>query len=370
MADRLIAEGKIDLVALGRQAFCDVNFPRKVIEGRSWDINRCARCMSCMGGGSPPSRKGENAAQPPEMSPEAMLDMLIDGTGPVRVAQCPVSPERDFVWPEEGFPEVGTSKKVLVAGGGVGGIQAAISASERGHSVTLAEKTVHLGGIMRYTETDDFKYDLRNHLHLMLRRLGDSGTKLLLNTEANEELIRDEAPDVIIAAVGSVPKRSDLPGAERAIDVLDMYGGAYVGSSTIICGAGESGCEAAVYLAAKGVNVTLISRSPTIMRNSGGGFRSIMEEQLGKYGVTLMTDTAVTEFTEDGVSIVGQDGKTVGLQADSVILALGMSANTEALDELKKAAGDIPVIAVGDCVEARKMCSAVGEAMQAAYSIV
>lgn len=369
-ADRLIGAGLIDMISLGRQAVCDVEFANKCAAGRSDDIDRCARCMGCMGGQDAPSRS-EAHPMGERMKQRANKDGLAMAGPPKYV--CPVHSMQNVRKDLSAYPAHPKAKRVLVVGGGPGGLQAAITAAERGHQVTLCEKAPALGGLMRYTDIDPFKADLQYKKDQLIRQAKEAGVQLLLNTHGDAALIQRVQPEAIIAAVGATSVSPTVPGHERTVDILDVYGlngtPAELGHRVVVIGGGETGCEAAIYLGAQGKQVVLLSRSEKLVKRLGGGARSVLTEQLQKYGVDCRCSATVSAVDEDGVFYTDANGSERFVIADSVVAAIGTTANKAALHDLEEAAGDIPVLAIGDCVKARKMGNALGEGIEAAYEI-
>ncbi len=367
-ADRLIGEGKVDFISIARQLMADVNFANKCMAGHPEDINRCIRCFYCV---SSKDKEGDeiNVAPLPMGQP---LKPDEDGKLPPMPRMeryCTVNPEFGLAVPEGGWPEVTASKNVLVIGGGCAGMMAAITAADRGHRVTLVEKTDRLGGLLNLTDNDSFKVDLKNYKDLLIRRVGQRDIRVLLNTEADAALIAAEAPDFIIAAVGASAAKPDIPGIESAIPALDTYYGAEVGKNVLVIGGGLTGCETALNIAEKGKKVTILKRSSPIAHDANEGAREILCDQFAKYEIKYLTDLKFKGIAPSGVTVENNEGIEYFYPADSVVYALGMNPNTEAVEVLHAAAGDIPFKAVGDCVSAADVAKAIRAAYVAAMEI-
>lgn len=347
-AERAIAEGKTDLVALGRQIFADPEFPNKAKNGRAEDISRCLRCGVCNGNGSP------SVAPFP----------LIANDRP----HCTVNPMFFRSGPR---PRAEHSRKVLVVGGGAAGMQAAITAAEQGHTVVLAERNGWLGGILRFTDHEHSKADLRNFKNLLARRAAERGVDIRLNTPCSEALIRETVPDVIIAAVGSTPVMPPIPGAaEHAVPVLDVFEGAPVGQRVVMLGGGLGGCDTALHLAAEGKEVTIIEMQPEVPNGGTNGYKQFTRQAFRERGVTVRTYLKCVAVHPDGVDAEDTaDGTLYHFPADTVVMSLGMRPNRDIVRSIEAMAGGIPVIPVGDAVAARTVMEAVWTGCSAALEI-
>jgi 2,4-dienoyl-CoA reductase-like NADH-dependent reductase (Old Yellow Enzyme family)/NADPH-dependent 2,4-dienoyl-CoA reductase/sulfur reductase-like enzyme len=363
-ADRFIGEGKLDFVSMARQMTADINFPNKCMAGHPEDINRCLRCSYCMM--HTKDKEGEAidmAPAPMGPAPSAAKDGKQLPAPPPMEQICSVNPEYGVTIPEGGWPKVTRAKKVLVIGGGCAGMTAAITAADRGHNVTLVEKTDKLGGILKFTDNDTFKYDLKNYKDLLIRRVGQRKIRVLLNTEADAALVAREAPDFIIAAVGASASKPDMPGIEHTIPALDTYYGAKLGKNVVIVGGGLTGCETAISIAAEGKKVTILKRSAPIAHDAPEGTRQVICEEFAKYGIKYFTDLKFKGIAPNGVTAVNKEGIEYFYPADSIVCAMGMNPNTKTVAALRSAAGNTPFQAVGDCTKAAD----VAKAQRAAY---
>jgi NADPH-dependent 2,4-dienoyl-CoA reductase/sulfur reductase-like enzyme len=267
------------------------------------------------------------------------------------------------------MPAPKASRNVLVVGGGVAGMQAAITAVERGHKVTLAEKSGRLGGILNFTDVDVNKTDLRNFKDLLVREVSRLKVDVRLNTEITPDDIKEMKTDAIILALGSSQLTPSIPGIESAIHAIDVYdSSSQVGKRVVMVGGGLVGCETGLHLAKTGHDVTVIEMLERLADESYAMYHEALMLEMKKYKVTGKTGARCIEITPTGVRVEGEGGKQEFIAADTVAYALGMQANGTA--ELRAAAGDIPVYEVGDCVRAAKVIDATEEGYMAAMKIV
>jgi hypothetical protein len=186
--EEILEKGMVDFVVLGRQMLADPEFVNKCREGRADEIRRCLRCFKCFTG-SPE----EGYDDLPYTSEELAL----------YVGHCTINPLAHLPFDPDTLPAPEKAKKVLIVGCGPAGMQAAITACDRGHAVTIVEKSDKLGGLLWFTDVDVDKPDLRNFKNLLIRQVQKRNIKLMLNTEATPEFIRSFGADMVILATGS-----------------------------------------------------------------------------------------------------------------------------------------------------------------------
>ena len=175
-ADQVIRDGKADFIELGRQGFADPEFPNKAFSGREDYIRKCVRCFSCYPGFC------EHKTDVPLWEKGLSKEEVDRIYSPASMGRCAINPDSGFGWYEDRHPYPEGSRKVLVVGGGVGGLQAAVTASKRGHRVTLLEKTGELGGTINFTDQDEDKADLRNFKNLLIREARESFPDIRMGT--------------------------------------------------------------------------------------------------------------------------------------------------------------------------------------------
>ena len=340
MLEEIIASGKADVVELARGILCDPDLPNKAREGRSEEIVPCIRCLTCF---SSLIRHGQIA--------------------------CALNTEIENAYERKYLPPPATPKRVLIAGGGVAGMEAAITCADRGHDVTLCEKTGRLGGVLRCEDDVPFKKHLREYLDLQARSIGKRNIKVRLNTEVTKEFAENLAPDVIIAAVGARQLVPDIPGigGSNVTGAQDVYADpAIAGAKVVILGGGLVGTELAIYLGDLGRDVTVVEMLPNYSAGDNMLHGMAIGIELERTGVKLAAGTKVVEISAGGVT--GESGgERKFFEADTVVNALGMLPNRGAADDLRFCA---PVFhQTGDCLSVKNIREATSAAHQIALDI-
>lgn len=350
--EEAIASGKVDFVVLGRQMLADPDFTKKCMEGDESQIRRCLRCYKCFPG-----------------SPEEGYDDLPFTSEQLAlfVGHCTINPKAHLPFDIQSLPAAKRSEKVLVIGGGIAGIQAAITAADRGHKVTLVEKSDKLGGLLYFTDVDIDKPDLRNFKDMMIREVKRSNVEILMNTEATPEFIHKFAPDSVILATGSMPTCPPIKGIEHAHQAMDVYNGACKpGKKVVMIGGGLVGCETGLYLQKTGHEVTVVEMLDRVANESFGMYREALVWEMEKNNMHSMSKTKCLEITENSVKVENADGVQV-LEADTVLYALGMKSID--YTALKEAVGDAKLQIVGDAIKPGKVDQCTRTAYIAALKI-
>jgi len=332
-ADAAIAQGKIDMIVIGRQLLADPEFANKARDGRYDDIRPCICCNGCFD----------------------TVDTPI---------VCSVNPrlgkEQEYIIEKTNKP-----KKITVVGGGPGGTEAALVASKRGHRVTLVEKGPSLGGMLKVASATPFKSDIGRLVNFYRAQIEKSDIKVKLGKEANIDSISQNKPDIVIAATGATPIIPNIDGILRrnvvkAVDVI--LGRKQVGSKVIILGGGMVGCEVAEYLAQENKKVTIVELLDRVATDLSRGLRFDLVMRLRRAGVQIETDVKVSRITEHGVwgarTGFHRESNEVFFEGDTVVMALGMKAEGRLAQELE---GKVPVYNIGDSAEPRHIKEAVLE---------
>jgi 2,4-dienoyl-CoA reductase-like NADH-dependent reductase (Old Yellow Enzyme family)/NADPH-dependent 2,4-dienoyl-CoA reductase/sulfur reductase-like enzyme len=336
MADRIIDEGKADIVAMGRAQVADPELVNKTYRGEADDIRPCLRCNVC----------GEKPKD----------------SFPVRCAVNPVT-GREMEYRYLSPPE--KKKKIVIIGGGPAGMEAAITASSRGHEVILFEEKKELGGALRIAASPSFKVDMKRFLEWMIRKTRNSNVDLKLSIKATTDSIREFKPDVLIMAIGGEPIVPDITGIKNPNVVWagDVDTGKVVtGDAIVVAGAGLTGCETALLLSQQGKKVTIIDMIPEveIAKDASLVSRITLMEQLQENGVQFRNEVTLDEITDKGIIVRDKNGNRNEIETDTVVLSLGVKPLRETAEKFRGLAREFHVI--GDCSRPRNLMSAVHDA--------
>lgn len=340
-ADRILKEGKADFVAMGRALLADPHIVKKTKEGRVEDIRRCIYCNNCR-----VSRLGREKIR------------VHGEEGP----SCTVNPE---LLREKEFElkPTDTVKKVMVIGGGLAGMEAARVMAERGHRVTLYERSDRLGGQWNIVCLVEFKGEFASVTQYLARGLDKSGAKVILNTNVTPALVREVKPDVVVVATGATPKTLDVPGVNhknvvKAEDVIQ--GKVEVGQRVVVVGGRLVGMEIAESLAKQAKKVSLVTKNG-LGENGVPLERNIfvtLRDRLYELGVPVLPYSPVFEIMEKGGYIIDRK-ELMFLEADTIIVAVGMEPENHLVEELKAFVSQ--VYAIGDCVHPRNAKEAIND---------
>jgi 2,4-dienoyl-CoA reductase (NADPH2) len=355
IGERILREGKVDFIAMTRRLLADPDYPKKIAEGRLDEIQPCTGCDNCLG------------------SRRCRINGLL-GTPYNTIEKAP------------------KKKKVLVIGGGPGGMSAARVSAMRGHDVILYEKLTALGGLMPLAAIvkGSRPEDLSLITGYFKRQLDKLGVKVELGKEADLSVADRIKPDVVFLATGGTSTVPKIPGIDKSIVVsgavlhqrlklaLRFFGSETLrkltkfympmGKSVIVIGGAIQGCELAEFLAKRGRKVTVVETKPMIGEGMVDALLSNLLKWFQKKGVTLISGVKeYVEITDKGLTIITGDGKRQTIEADSVVTALPLTPNNELLDSLKAKVPE--VYAIGDCSDPLLIADAIGTGVRAAREI-
>lgn len=369
IAEKVLLSGAADMVCWGRPLIADPELPVKARFGRLDEIVPCIACnQGCF---------DSLAAQLPVC--------------------CTLNP-RVGRETETEIRRASKSKRVFVAGGGPAGMQCALTARQRGHDVTLFEKSERLGGQINLTKSVPGKEDFGDATISLKHRLKAAGVKVALSTDLTTKKIKRDKPDILVVASGARPARIDVPGIDRpsvryAWDILDGSV-SDIGKRVVIVGGGAIGCETALFIANLGVldgrsfaflvcheaddfhrlrgelhkshrKITVLELAERIAGNVGVSTRWGLLKNLRVRGVGLRSGVRITGIEKDAVTIETGNG-TESVPADTIIIAAG----AKSVDDLSRDVKPVgtQVVTIGDAKEPRKIGDAVREGFDAALS--
>ena len=331
--EKALAEGRADIVAMARGTIADAALVSKSRKGKEDEIIPCIKCFHCLD-----YRRAATfgCSVNPTVGREARLPVLI--------------------------PPKEETKKVVIIGGGPAGMEAAVTAKQRGHEVILLEKNGVLGGKLNFSRQVPFKRDLCKFMDYLIHMVEKTGVEVRLNTEATVELVESLEPDVVIAAVGAKALVPPIPGVDGAnvITAEEAYrkvkAGEDIGKKIAVLGGGDVGCETAVYLAQEaGKEVSLVEMTDTLAAASCAIPRTAITKEIEKC-VDAHTGARCTGITKDGITYVDAQGEH-SIQADTVVLSAGMVPQKAQAEAFRMIAGEF--FPIGDCVKANNVRTAV-----------
>lgn len=338
--EQILQEGKADVIYMARELLADPFLPNKVASHQEDKIVKCLRCYTCM------------AERPTTGTRRCAVNPLIGR----EIEGMEVTPAYQ-------------KKKVLIAGAGVAGLEAAITAAKRGHQVILCDKSDKVGGILKSEQAIPFKHEMYE-LGLSLERQAQAlGVELRLNTLVTPAYVESVAPDALILALGSTPIVPPLPGidGENVVVVNNYYlEKEKVGDSVVVLGGGLAGCECAVHLGMEGKQVHLVEMRDVLAPDCNIRHRPILMQQIDKY-VTAHTGFAGLRVTEEGLVCKDKEGKEVLVPGKTIVCAVGQRANRKDAELLHRSA---PMVReIGDCIRPANITKAVYEGFHAALDI-
>ena len=375
MADRIIAEGRADLIGMARALVADPELPNKAREGRFEDINYCIACCRC-------------------------LDTAIGGECPSCAVNARVG--REAVYKIEPASD---SKEVLVIGGGPAGMEAARVAALRGHRVTLCDRGRRLGGSLLLASI--MNPELLKFLKYQTRQVLKLPVEIRLNGEVDASFLERMKPDEVIVATGGQSPAFEIPGIHRdnvllGHDMLEatirpprkggtrqrllwrlgslalryLYQPALIRwglrfgfpfrKRVVIIGGGFAGCELADILVERGKKVTILEQSHRIGYDIGITTRWVVRMRLWNFGVRMERDVRVVEITERGARAIVADSETF-FEADTVALTMPLVADDKLARELEEAGWHVH--SIGDCAEPGRIMEAMAAGFRAGFEI-
>jgi len=320
-AERVVKEGKADLIGLCRPLLADPEWPNKVRDGREEEIRYCAMCNNC-------------------------VDCLTVRRAPVR---CVLNASLGAEAPVE-ITKAADPKRVVVIGGGPAGMEAARVAALRGHGVTLFERANALGGQLRIASAAPHKVELARAADFLVSQMDKLRIDVRLNTEAEVEDITEIKPDEVIVATGSRPSRPPISGIDRphVVDAWDVLAGlAPAGPRVVVIGGGAVGIETAEVLAVAGKKVTVVEMLEQVGSDISRTILPGVLVTLQEHGVVILSQHKLKKIRDNEVVLEEPSGDEIVVAAETVVLAVGTTPENSIVGPLRDAG--ISTTLVGDC---------------------
>ena len=304
---KAIAEGRIDAMGVARQFLADAEWITKLIDDRLEDIRPCICCHNaCF---NMAHYKGVANAQ-----------SIHDAS---HIARCALDP-RVMQSDKYALKPASKKKDIVVIGGGIGGMEAALVCAKRGHTVTLYEKSGELGGVFIAAAAPSYKEKDRALIAWYRREMAKYPITVKLNSEVTD--IRDIDADEIIVATGAVARKLPVKGAEHGIEAVEyLLGEKTVGDNVVIVGGGLTGCEIAYELYLQGKKPTIVEMQHDLIVSDKICLAntSYLRDFFAANKVPVHLETRLSEIREDGVTVTDKAGKSFDIPADNVILSVG-----------------------------------------------
>jgi 2,4-dienoyl-CoA reductase-like NADH-dependent reductase (Old Yellow Enzyme family)/thioredoxin reductase len=332
LAQRILGEGKADLIALGRPLLADPYVPLKWMQGDEKDIRKCIYCNYCID----TYWAGRNA--------------------------CVVNPsmgrEKEFE-----LKPAKRTKTIWVIGAGLAGMEVAWRASVRGHSVKLFDKQSDPGGLWTLASKPPGKEHFQSIIDHLLNRIGQTGVKTFWGKTIEKEKILKENPDVVVMATGAEPSKANIDGFKESEYILawDILKGNIPaqGENYLVIGGGAVGLEVAHLLATKGKKVTVVEMQEQFGIDMGDTIRWSLIRILRNHDVKLIPSLEVKYSDQDYLYVIEKGTEMKWKKFDMHVLAMGLEPRDELLNSLSDFKGELYII--GDAKQPRKGADAIRE---------
>jgi 2,4-dienoyl-CoA reductase (NADPH2) len=343
LMEEIICEGKADIIHVARALIADPDLPKKAKAGEVDDIRRCACCSTCM------TRDNND----------------------LRLV-CAINPTVGLENTECSMEKTNTPKKVIIVGGGPGGMEAARTAALRGHKVTLIDKENQLGGQLNLVAQglgkEIYKTNISNWLE---RQCKKAGVEVVLNKEVTPENILEMKPDTVIIATGAIFPAPPIPGinGENVYSFKDILNKKVdlSSKSVVVIGGGAIGAEIADELAEAGSRVTVIDLLPMIGAELIFSELAYVMQKFFQLGVQLRPNVAAQEITSEGVVVMDKNWRKEMIKADAVVYATGGKSYNPFAEALNNKIQEVYVI--GDAKKPRKVYDTIKEGFYIGRSI-
>jgi 2,4-dienoyl-CoA reductase-like NADH-dependent reductase (Old Yellow Enzyme family)/thioredoxin reductase len=344
LADSYLIDGKVDFIEIGRGGIADPEWCNKAQSGQSDSIRRCIGCCRCCD--------------------------LIDGKH-----GCSVNPYA-FKETKYSLEKAETKKKILVVGGGIGGLQTSITASEKGHDVVVVEKNTYLGGNAKAAAMPINKGEIVSLVTSLAEDARKLGVEIVMNTTVDVDFVNNMNPDLVVVATGATPiPCTFIQGHEEAnfVDAIDFLMGKGMESiprdaNIAVIGGGAIGLETAEFLAVYENSVDVYEMESNInMALVINTADYEMIKNVKKYGVGIKLGHKVLSVNEGVLSYESNGQVGQSKKYDYFISAVGLRSNNQLAKELETAG--FQTLLVGDAKEPSRFMEVLTDGLETALQI-
>ncbi len=314
-----------DIVAIGRAMIADNEWVNKVAAGKEDEIRFCIMC---------------NKGCTDKITGRSYLQCAINGA----------------IGIDEKFDDT-EPKNVMVIGGGPGGVEAAIQAAKRGHTVSLNEESDKLGGQLNIATVPKHKEEMNQILKYQLEELARQNVQVNLNTTVNAELLEESKPEQVVLATGANPTAFVLDTQIPTLSAWEALAGAKTGNKVLIVGGGSVGVETADFLSREGKVVSIVEMTKNLANGESPTIKPFILRELHKLGVHTYLETVISKTENNTVYL--ENGKTVTIEVDTIVYAVGAQKVDSLIEVLNNL--DIPYEVIGDAKEPRLLENAIRE---------
>lgn len=343
-ANEIIESGKADMVVIGRGQLADPEFCNKAKDG---DVDNIVKCVGCNQG-----------CYDSFINPEAPFITCLRNPALGKEA-------------EYKLVKTETPKKVLIAGGGVAGLEAAITLKRRCHNPIVCEASKSLGGQFALAGEAPRKEELKDAAIAMGEMAKRKDIEIRLSTPVTQEIIDEINPDEVIIAIGAEPLNPNIPGSNlpnvtNSHDILSGHSTAK--GNVVIIGGGLVGLEVAEYLVESADSITVVEMLDQVAKDLGQLRKICVMESIYQHNIKTFVNSKCVEIKKDAV-VIENNGELQEIPSDSVVIAIGAKsrASNDIVEYCEK--NNIPHHIIGDAVRARRALNAVAEAAEVARSI-
>lgn len=334
IADEIIEKGYVDMVAFGRSLLADPYWPKKAMEGHPEDIVPCLRCSNCY---------------------HISTDHWNVG--------CSVNPRyhnESFIPSQTCLGKAESKKKVVIIGAGPAGLKAAITAYDRGHDVTLIEKSDSLGGLLKVIASENHKEEVQRLLKYYRTQIEKRPIQVMLNTEANVELVKGLHPDSILIAIGAKERILPIEGINNKKAILAKDAILYpekLGQKIVILGGGSIGCEMALDFAEDGKDVSILEVTNALAANANSLYREALRQKfLLHENINSLLCCSCSKIDDENIWYKDKDGNEQCIPYDNLIISTGLVPQIDLVQQFYGICRD--TIAIGDCIKPSSIMNA------------